>query len=52
MRWYKWLDEHLQGQPDAVVSLLLLILAVSGVAIALFGPRPLKVAVLAYWVFP
>jgi len=51
-RLWEWADSRLQGSPDAVISLLLILTAVFGVGVALFGPRPLKLVLLGWWWFP
>lgn len=50
-RWHQ-LDRWLAGQPDQVVTLLLIGLSLAGLAIALWGPRPLKAGVLLWWLAP
>ena len=46
------LDSWLAGKPDSTLTVLLLITSLVGIAIALWGPRPLKPVVLLYWWLP
>ena len=46
------LDRWLAGKPDELLTMLLIVTALGGVAVALWGPRPLKAALLLYWWFP
>jgi hypothetical protein len=51
-RFYHGLDERLSGQPDAIISALLVLMAIMGTVVALWGPRPLKAVILLFWVLP
>lgn len=51
-RFYNGLDERLSGQPDHLISALLILMAALGTAVALWGPRPLKAVILLFWVLP
>lgn len=46
------LDAWLQGEPDRVITILLLLTALFGVAVALAGPRVAKVGLILYWWLP
>lgn len=49
---YNDLDIRLAGQPDHIISGLLILMAAMGTVVALWGPRPLKAVVLLFWVLP
>lgn len=46
------LDTWLAGEPDTLLRLLLIATAIGGIVVAMWGPRPLKAALLLYWWFP
>lgn len=50
--FWKAIDRQLQGQPDQVISVLLVATALFGIGVALWGPRPLKLVVLGWWWVP
>lgn len=52
LRWWLALDQMLKGQTDWWISAMLIITAIIGIGIALWGPRPLKAGLLLYWWFP
>ena len=49
---YHGIDQKLQGQPDHIITALLIIMAIIGTAVALWGPRPLKAIILLFWLVP
>ena len=49
---YERLNRALAGEPEAVLTLLLLGLVAFGPGVALRAPPAVKAAVIAYWVFP
>ena len=49
---YHQLDQKLAGQPDRIISALLILLAIIGAVVALWGPRPLKAILLLFWLVP
>lgn len=45
-------EASLDGWPDHVLTIAIVAVAIAGIAAAFFGPRWLKIMILAYWLFP
>jgi hypothetical protein len=52
MNVYDHLDQFLSGAPDRMITFALIAIAIAGIAIAIWAPRPIKFGLLLYWLVP
>lgn len=45
-------EASLDGWPNQILTIVIITVAILGIIAALFGPRWLKIVILAYWLFP
>ena len=51
-KFFKDFEKWLEGYPNDVITIALVITALWGIYIALTGNKLLKIGILAYWWFP